>query len=69
MEEEEEAVEVSDFFADGVDLKLFEGDAVENEIFFFEPLFEEETVGWCRGDLVERVLLLHGLCLIDCKRI
>lgn len=46
MEEEEEAVEVGDLFTDGVDLGLPDGDSVEDEFFLFQPLLEEELVGW-----------------------
>ena len=57
MEEEEEDVEHGDFFADRVDLGFFEGDPVEDEVFFFEPLLEEKPVSWGFGYLVKRVKL------------
>ena len=38
-----------------VDLSFLEGDSVEDQLFFFEPLLEEELVGWGLSDLVERV--------------
>lgn len=62
MEDEEEAVEICDFFADAIDLVLLEGDPVEDELFFFEPLLQEELVGWGFCDLVKWV---HGFGVHD----
>lgn len=55
VEEEEEDVELSDLSSHGIDLRLFVRDAAEDELFFFQPLFQEELVRWRVGDLVERV--------------
>lgn len=60
VEEEEEEVEVGELFTEGVELGFFEGDSAEDEFLFFEPLLEEELVGWSLGDLVKWV---EGLCL------
>lgn len=55
MEEEEEDEEGGDFFADRVDLGLFERDPVQDQFLFFEPLLQEELVAWCGCDLVKWV--------------
>lgn len=57
VEEEEEDVKLSDFFTDGVDLSLLEGNSVENELLFFHPLFQKQPVGWCFCYLVKWVWL------------
>lgn len=62
MEDEEEAVELCDLSSNSIDLGLLEGDAVEDELFFFEPLLQEEPVGWGFCDLVKWV---HGFGVHD----
>lgn len=61
MEEEKEAVEVSDLLTGRVDLDFFERETVEDELFLFQPLLQQEFVGWGLRDLVERMqhLRLH----------
>lgn len=59
MEKEEEDVKLCDFFTDRVDLSLFERYSVENQLFFFQPLFQKQSVGWCFCDLVKWVGLFR----------
>lgn len=55
MEQEEDAVELGDFITDRIDLSFFGGDSVEDEFFFFEPLFEKQLVSWGFSDLMKWV--------------
>lgn len=55
MEQEENAVKLGDFIADGIDLGFFGSDSVEDEFFFFEPLFEKQLVSWGFCNLVKWV--------------
>lgn len=41
MEEEEEAVVLCDLVSGRVNLGFFEGNSVEDLVFFFQPLLEE----------------------------
>lgn len=53
VEEEEEAVEVGDLFARRVDLGFFQREAVQNQLFLFQPLLQEELVARVTRDLLE----------------
>lgn len=55
MEQEEDAVKLCDFVTDRIDLSFFSGDSVEDEFFFFEPLFKKQLVSWGFCDLVKWV--------------
>lgn len=55
VEEEEEDVKLRNFFTDGIDLSLLKGYSVENQFFFFQPLFQKQPVGWCFRNLVKWV--------------
>lgn len=59
MEEEEEAVEVGDLFAGGVDLGFFQSEAVQDQLLLLQPLLQEEFVARVSRDLLEWVQRLR----------